>query len=245
MPGIGVHDHGKHPRDHAAVRQGQHAADGPSARPGADGRDREGLSGSAAARRACLRQGLRRPRRHDLGNRDRDTVAAATRGRLPPAYPAHADLGQRRSDPPGQGGRSARDVRDQSVGAVPRLRLGAIERLGSYALSYWVPEKNLPSLLGRPRRRHHRHRRHRPRAAYARGKGDRLAGRVEGAYRHAVDPVLRQHGSDRGARGQDPARARGRRLLDAAGAASSGSRRRATCCPAITPTWCWSTRPGI
>ena len=31
MPGIGVHDHGKHPGDHAGLRQGQRSADGASA----------------------------------------------------------------------------------------------------------------------------------------------------------------------------------------------------------------------
>ena len=42
----------------------------------------------------------------------------------------------------------------------------AIQRLGSYALSYWVPEKNVPNLWEGLQRRDHRYHRHRPRTAY-------------------------------------------------------------------------------
>ena len=121
---------------------------------------------------------------------------------------------------------------------------GAIERLGSYALSYWVPEKNLPSLweglgdgtIDIVATDHAPHTREEKEIGWT--------GRVEGAYRNAVDAVLRQHVPDRGARGQDPARTRGRRLLDAAGADLRGREEGRRAARAITPTWCWSISTG-
>ena len=61
----------------------------------------------------------------------------------------------------------------------------AIERLGSYALSYWVPEKNVPEPVGRAERRHDRHRRHRPCAA---SKEEKEIGWKDGWKAHTGTP---------------------------------------------------------
>jgi len=45
-----------------------------------------------------------------------------------------------------------------------------VERLGPYALSYWVPDEGREAVLGRHGRRHHRHLLVRSRAPYARRK---------------------------------------------------------------------------
>ena len=114
-------------------------------------------------------------------------------GHRHPAPPAPHPDARRRRAPPSREGRRPGVSRPRSTrGRCSSATSGrTIERLGSYALSYWVPEENTEPLWEALRdgtidlfSTDHA-------PAHSRGEGARLDGWVEGTHRNAVDPVLR------------------------------------------------------
>ena len=177
-----------------------------------------------AARRqhaAGLRAGLRRARGHDLGHRLR-RAAPARRGTGCHVHLAHMQT--RRSIEPCAAPRRAASshLRGQPLGAVPRT-LGRRRDARPVRAVLLGARRHTAPRLGGPQRRHDRHALLRPRAAHARGEGDRLDDRCGGPHGHARHPVPLPLLLDAAQPGELDARARGRAAAEPAEAFGLGA----------------------
>ena len=143
LPAPGGHRHAR-PRRPAADdghhRQDRQAVHHPPARPVADGLHRGRVLDRGENTPQGYADGVRRARRRHLGHRDRGRAAARRGVRLPRAPRPHADRAgrSRRSGGPRRNGV---DVTCEVNHWAPFLSTwDDVERLGPYALSYWVPD---------------------------------------------------------------------------------------------------------
>ena len=199
------------PADDRDDRADRAAVHGPSPRPGDHGLHRAVLLGEGRPQPAGLREDAGRLRRASSGTPRSRCCCAWPRPRVPSCTsstcrpPRHA-----RDGAPGQGARRPGDAARSTTGRCSSSRWEDIDRLGPYALSYWVPDEHRAGCLGGPERRHDRHASP-PTTPRTPGRRRRSAGRTAGrptpgtpGIQYQLPPAAR-----RGQPGPDDTRAGG------------------------------------